>query len=70
MSQGGSARLPLKGPTAGWMALAADNTGDVRVDGEIVGSIGNLVDDAEAALAHSRLTRFDLTPFLHEGAAS
>lgn len=52
------------------MALAADNTGDVRVDGEIVGSIGNLVDDAEAALAHSRLTRFDLTPFLHEGAAS
>jgi hypothetical protein len=52
---------------SGWIDFAADNTGDIRVDGQIVGSIGDVVDNEEAALAHSRLTRFDLTPFLHPG---
>jgi hypothetical protein len=51
----------------GWIDVAVDDAAEVRVDGRIVGSTGSVIDEPRAANAQSRLSRFDLTPFLHAG---
>ena len=53
---------------SGWIDVAADDAAEVRIDGRVVGSTGSVVDERQASHAQSRLTRFDLTPFLHPGA--
>jgi hypothetical protein len=52
----------------GWIDVAVDDAAEVRVDGRVVGSVGSVVNEPQASSAQSRLTRFDLTPFLHAGA--
>ncbi len=51
----------------GRIGLAADDAAEVRVDGRVAGSVGSIVDEVQAFVAQSRLTWFDLTPFLHRG---
>ena len=48
-------------PSGGWIEIAADDYAEVRVNGAIVGSIG------QSGPAYGGLTRFDLGPFLKPG---
>ncbi len=46
-------------PTSGWIEIAADDSAEVRVNGEVVGSIGGG--------SYGSLTRFDLSSPLKPG---
>jgi hypothetical protein len=63
-----SKTFSLRGePDAGYIALAADDFAEVRVNGSIVGSTGSLTNPTTASSSQQALTRFDLTPFLVQG---
>lgn len=51
----------------GFISIAVDDFAEVRVNGNVVGSIGSISDFSTAAFAQSRLTTFDLSPFLQAG---
>jgi hypothetical protein len=63
-----SRKYDLGASPSGWIEVAVDDSAEVRVDGQVVGSIGSVVNEPQASRSQSRLTRFDLTPFLHPGA--
>jgi hypothetical protein len=54
-------------PTEGWIYLAADDFAEVRVNGEVVGSIGSVTDIGAAGDAQSYLHGFDILSFLKPG---
>ncbi len=51
----------------GSISISADDFAEVRVNGQVVGSIGSVSDFPTAASAQSFLTTFDLSAFLHSG---
>lgn len=52
---------------AGTLSIAADDFGEVEVNGSSVGTIGSVTDESKALAAQSVLTQFDLTPALVVG---
>jgi hypothetical protein len=54
-------------PTAGTIAVAADDFAEVSVNGSVVGSIGSTTDATAASSAQASLTSFDITAFLTSG---
>lgn len=54
-------------PTSeGVLRIAADDFAEVRVNGQLVGSVGSVTDPDESA-ANEPLTTFDIGPYVHQG---
>ena len=58
----------LPGSPTGTISIAADDYAEVRVNGDLVGSVGSTTDESAASAAQNALTTFDLAPHLVPGA--